>query len=88
MNASSASDRAVEAGGDDDRAEDEEGQHLEDRADVLGEVDEALGDLVLGEAERDPGDEGGDQPVAEGDVGEPERGEAEADRVDALVASG
>ena len=32
------------------------------------------------------GDEGGDQPVAEGDVGEAERGEAEADRVDALVA--
>ena len=62
------------AGGDDERAEDEEGQHLEDRADVLGEVDEALGDLVLGDAQRDPGDEGGDEAVAEGDVGEAEGG--------------
>ena len=43
-------DRAVVAGGDDHRAEDEEGQHLEDRAHVLGEVGEALGDLVLGVA--------------------------------------
>ena len=86
MNATSASDRAVVAGGDDQGAEDEEGEHLEDRADVLGEVGEALGDLVLGDAERDPEDEGGDQAVAEGDVGEPEGGEPEADRVDPLVA--
>ena len=54
MNASSAGIDAVVARGDDQGAEDEEGQDLEDRADVLGEVGEALGDLVLGDAERDP----------------------------------
>ena len=86
MNATSAEIVAVVAGRDDQRAEDEEREHLEDRADVLGELDERVGDLVLGGAQRDPGDEGGDQPVAERDVGEAEGGEAEADRVDALVA--
>ena len=79
---------AVVAGGDDQRPEDEEGDHLEDRADVLGELDEGLGDLVLGGAHRDPGDEGGDQAVADRDVGEAEGEQGEADRVDALVARG
>ena len=47
---------------------------------------EAVGDLVLGRAERDPGDERGDQAVAEGGVGEPVGRDAEADGEDALVA--
>ena len=55
--------------------------------DVLGELDEGVGDLVLGRPHRDPAHERGDQPVAERHVGEAERGEAEADRVDALVAA-
>ena len=77
--------RRVVAGRDDQGAEDEEGEHLEDRAHVLREVGEPLGDLVLGDPERDPEDERGDQPVAEGDVREPEGDEPEADGVDALV---
>ena len=81
-------DAVVEAGGDDQGAEDEEGDHLEDRAGVLGELDEALGDVALGRAHRDPADEGGDQPVADRHVGEAEGDEGEADRVDPLVAGG
>ena len=79
-------DAVVEAGGDDQRAEDEERQHLQDRAGVLGELDEALGHVALGGAHRDPADEGGDQAVADRDVGEAEGDEGEPDRVDALVA--
>ena len=41
---------------------------------------------MFGDAERDPADEGGDEAVAERDVGEPEGEESEPDRVDALVA--
>ena len=81
-------DAVVEAGGDDQGAEDEEGQHLEDRAGVLGELDEALGNVALGGPHRDPADEGGDQAVADRDFGEAEGGEREPDRVDALVAGG
>ena len=81
-------DAVVEAGGDDQRTEDEEGQHLEDRAGVLGEFDEALGDFALGGAHRDPADEGGDQAVADRHVGEAEGDEGETDRVDPLVAGG
>ena len=83
-----APDLAVVAGGHDQRPEDEEGQHLRDRADVLGELHEGVRDLVLGHSHHDPGDEGGDQAVADRHVGQPEGREAEADRVDALVASG
>ena len=86
MKTSSRQIVAVVADRDDQRAEDEERDHLEDRADVLGELDEGVGDLVLGGPHRDPGHEGGDQPIAERHVGQAERGEAEADRVDALVA--
>ena len=78
----------IKAGGDDQGAEDEEGDDLEDRAGVLGELDEALGDIVLGSAHRDPADEGGDQPVADRHFGEPEGDKGEADRVDPLIALG
>ena len=81
-------DRPVVAGGDDQRAEDEEGDRLEDRADVLGELHEGVRDLVLGDAHRDPRDEGGDQAVADRHVRQPEGREAEAERVDPLVAGG
>src|SRR5215218_7781344 len=80
--------RALVAGRDDERPEDEERQDLEDRAHVLREVDEALRDLVLGDPERDRADERGDQAVAEGDIGEAEGHQTDADRVDALVAPG
>ena len=60
--------------------------HLQDRAGVLGELDETRGHVALGRRHRDPTDEGGDQPVADGHFGEAEGDEGEADRVDALVA--
>src|SRR5207248_579433 len=81
-------DLAVVAGGENQCPEDEEGDDLEDGADVLGEDDEGVGDLVLGPAHDDPGDEGGDEAVADRDVGEPEGDEAEADGVDPLVVRG
>ena len=46
------------------------------------------GHVALARRHRDPADEGGDQPVAEGDFGEAEGEEGEADRVDPLVARG
>ena len=87
MKRTSKRDAGAVAGGDDQAAEDEEGEHLEDRADVLAEDDEVVGDVVLGDAEGDPADEGGDQPVAEGDVGEPEGEHPDPERVDPLVAA-
>ena len=68
-------------------AEGEEGQHLEDRADVLAEDHEVIGDVVFGDRQRDPADEGGDQAVAEGHVGDPVSEQAQAERIDALVAA-
>ena len=69
----------------DDRAENEKGQYREDRADALREIVEPIRDVVLGDAEGDPADEGRDQPVAKGDVGKAERQQPEAEREDALV---
>ena len=46
------------------------------------------GDVALRRAHRDPADEGRDQAVSEGDIGEPEGEEGEADRIDPLVARG
>ena len=77
----------VVAGGDDQPAEGEEGEHLQDRADVLAEDHEVVGDVVFGDGERDPADEGGDQAVAEGDVGNAVGEQAHAQRVDPLVAA-
>lgn len=68
-------DVVVKAGGDDQGAEDEEGEHLQDRG-VLGELDEALRHLALTGRHCDAADEGGNQAVADRHFGETEGKEA------------
>lgn len=80
-------DRALPPRRHDEGAEDEEGEELEDRAHVLVEAPEHLRDLVARERERHAGDEGGDEAVPVREVGEPEGGEADPQRVEALVLS-
>ena len=82
-------DLAVVAGRDDDRAEDEERQHLEDRREVLREVDEALGDLVLrGRRARSRRRRRRSARCRTSTRRAPNAIEAEPDRVDPLVARG
>src|SRR3954471_1802609 len=78
-------DARVEPDCRDQPAEYEEGDDLRDRADVFRELAERLGDVVLGEPHGDAANKSCDEAVTEGDVGEPEGRETEADRVDALV---
>ena len=43
--------------------------------------------VVIGDRQRDPADEGGDQAVAEGDVGNPVGEQSDAQRVDPLISA-
>ena len=69
----------------DQRSEQEERDRLEDRADVLPELAERLRDVVLGNRHPDAGDEGRDQAVAPGRVGQPVGEQRDAERIDPLV---